>query len=251
MSVAHNFLEVNRGLAGWAGRARARYGTLSLKSMIHNVRAVVLWSRRSREADKIVGLFTREMGRLTAKATSAARATAKFSALTEPFVESDLALYLVPGRGWGKITGGRMVSSYPALRTEVARTTAASWVCEVVQRLTPEEQPSPDKFALLKETLNALTTAPYLGVLRLAFAVRFLAAAGLGLDHRDSWMDLEEKHPIWAGALKNAPLEVLARENWKGPALTAVEHLAGATVTDHLARPLHVNRFRQLAGVEI
>ncbi len=219
--------------------------------MIHNVHAIVLWSRRSREADKIVGLFTREMGRVTAKAASAARSTAKFPALTEPFVESDIALYLVPGRGWGKITGGRMVDSYPALRTDVARATAASWVCEVMNRLTPEEQPSPEKFELLKETLQAMTHAPHLSVLRLAFAIRFLSVVGLGMDNREPWMELEHSHPEWAEALKSAPLALLANENWKNPSLTAVEHLAGATVTDNLNRPLHVNRFRQLAGVEI
>ena len=87
--------------------------------MIHNVRAVTLWSRRSREADTVVGLFTREMGRVTARASSAARSTAKFVALTVPFVESDMALYLVPGRGWGKIVGGKILSTFPALRTQV------------------------------------------------------------------------------------------------------------------------------------
>src|ERR1019366_10804892 len=114
--------------------------------MIHNVRAITLWSRRSREADKVVGLFTRERGRVTARATSAARSIAKFAALTEPFVESEIALYLVPGRGWGKIVGGKLIASFPPLRTEMARSTAASWVCEVVYRLTPEEQSSPEKF---------------------------------------------------------------------------------------------------------
>src|SRR5882724_2879177 len=142
--------------------------------MIHNVRAVVLWSRRSREADKVVGLFTHEMGRVTARATSAARAGAKFSALTEPFVESEIALYLVPSHGWGKIVGGKMISSFPALRTDVTRSTAAAWICEVVNRLTPEEQPSPEKFDLLHETLEALSSATSYGVTRLAFAVRFL-----------------------------------------------------------------------------
>src|SRR5258708_1276958 len=156
--------------------------------MIHNVRAIVLWSRRSRDADKVVGLFTREMGRVTARATSAARAAAKFSALTEPFVESDIALYLVPGRGWGKIVGGRMVSSYPKLRTEVIRSTTASWICEVVHRLTAEEQPSPEKFALLQEALTALSATEKLGMVRLAFAVRFLSAGGFGVDNRDPWM---------------------------------------------------------------
>jgi len=219
--------------------------------MIHNVRAVVLWSRRSREADKVVGLFTREMGRVTARAMSAARATAKFSALTEPFVESDIALYLVPGRGWGKIVGGRMVSSYPALRTGIARSTAASWVCEVVHRLTPEEQASPEKFALLHETLSALCDAKNYGVVRLAFAVRFLSAAGFGLDNREAWIALSDERPEWSTALVSTPLAELVREDWKDPLITAVEHLAGSVVTDHLARPLHVNRFRQLAGVEI
>lgn len=219
--------------------------------MIHNVRAVVLWSRRSREADKVVGLFTREMGRVTARATSAARAAAKFSALTEPFVESDIALYLVPGRGWGKIVGGRLVSSFPALRTEVARSTAASWVCEVVHRLTADEHPSPEKFALLHETLEAVSLAQTFGLVRLAFAVRFLAAAGLGLDHRDAWMALAAERPEWAKALLSAPLASFGDQQWKDPLITAVENLAGSVVTDHLNRPLHVNRFRQLSGVEI
>src|SRR5438445_2853714 len=124
--------------------------------MIHNIHAIVLWSRRSREADKVVGLFTREMGRVTARATSAARPAAKFAALTEPFVQSEMALYLKPGVGWGKIVGGKLTCSYPGLRTELARSTAASWVCEIMHRLTPEEQPSAEKYDLLTETLTAL-----------------------------------------------------------------------------------------------
>src|ERR1700689_1820379 len=125
--------------------------------MIQNIRAVVLWSRRSREADKVVGLFTREMGRVTARAASAARPTAKFAALTEPFVESEIALYLKkPSQGWGKIVGGRLARSFPGLRTQLDRSTAASWVCEIIHRLTAEEQPNPEEYTLLTETLAAL-----------------------------------------------------------------------------------------------
>ncbi len=219
--------------------------------MIHNVQAVVLWSRRSREADKIVGLFTREMGRVTARAHSASRSTAKFGALTEPFVESEIALYLVPGRGWGKIVGGQIRSSYPALRTQMDLSTAASWICEVVARLTPEEQESPEKFDLLKETLTALSSASRIGMIRLAFAVRFLAIAGFGMENRDAGGELAGNYPEWAKALVEDPLADLADKDWKSPAITAVEHLAGSIVTDHLNRPLHVNRFRQMIGVEI
>jgi hypothetical protein len=219
--------------------------------MIHNTPAIVLWSRRSREADKVVGLFTQELGRLTVRAASAARSTAKFAALTEPFVESDMAVYLAPGRGWGKIVGGRIRRSFPRLRMELERSTAAAWVCEVIQRLTPEEQRSLEKFELLKETLAALETAAHLEVVRLAFAIRFLSAAGFGLQNKDVWRDFRDAHPDWASGLEEKPLAELGDSIWRSPALSAVERLAGTVVTDHLARPLHVNRFRQMAGIDI
>src|SRR5882762_7351791 len=138
--------------------------------MIHTLRAVVLWSRRSREADKIVGIFTDTLGRLTARATSAARPSAKFASLTEPFVEAEMAIYLKPGHNWGKIVGGRMRQSFPRLRTDLTRSTAAAWVCEIVHRLTAEEQPGLEKFNLLIEALEALENAPYVAGIRLGFA---------------------------------------------------------------------------------
>jgi DNA repair protein RecO len=219
--------------------------------MIHNVRAVTLWSRRSREADKVVGLFTREMGRVTARATSAAKSTAKFAALTEPFVESDIALYLVAGHGWGKIVGGKMLSTFPPLRLQVDLSTAASWICEVVYRLTPEEQESPEKFDLLHEALSALASGNGMGMIRLAFAVRFLAIAGFGLENREEWKVLANEHAGWAQALRESPLEALGVEEWRDSTITAVERLAGSVVSDHLNRPLQVNRFRQMMEVEI
>src|SRR5262249_41201011 len=157
-------------------------------------------------ADKIVGLFTNTHGRLTARATSAARSDAKFAALTEPFVECEAAVYLRPGEVWGKLVGGQLHRSFPNLRTDLTRSTVAAWVCELVHRMTPEEQPSPDKFDLLVETLEALETATHVPLIRLAFAVRLLRLAGFGLDNRDPWIALEQQKPAWAGDLMNASM---------------------------------------------
>jgi DNA repair protein RecO (recombination protein O) len=212
---------------------------------------VVLWSRRSREADKVTGLFTRDFGRVTARATSAARSTAKFAALTEPFVEADIALYTSDDQGWGKIVGGHIRRSFPALRLHVGRVTAASWICEVVQRLTPVEQASPEKFDLVIETLAAMETASSFEVLRLGFAVRFLSMAGFGLDHREAWQSFTQEHAPWANDLRTAPLAQLAECRWSSPAVSLLTQLAGSVVTDQLNRPLAVNRFRQMTGVEI
>src|SRR5262249_49784961 len=128
---------------------------------------------------------------------------------------------------------------------------AAAWVCEIVHRLTPEEQPSPEKYNLLAQALAAMETARHFGVLRLAFAVRFLSLAGFGLDHRDAWQDLERQHSDLAQTLLSTPLVELGDAAWNDPAVTAVEHLAGSVVADHLNRPLSVNRFRQMTGIQI
>jgi DNA repair protein RecO (recombination protein O) len=219
--------------------------------MIHNVRALVLWSRRSRDADKIVGLYTAEKGRLTARATSAARAGAKFTALTEPFVESELAVYMRPAQAWGKIVGGRICQTFPNLRTQVERSTAASWACEVVYRLTPEEQPSIEKFSLLKEALTALETVPCFRILRLAFALRFLGIAGFGVGNREPWQRLKNHRSEWSARLLQDPLYLLGEEDWSDPLISSLERLAGDLVNDHLLRPLQVNRFRQMTGINI
>ena len=219
--------------------------------MIHKLRAIVLWSRRSRDADKIVGLFTDTLGRLTARAISAARPAANFAALTEPFVECEMAVYLRPGAAWGKVVGGRLHRSFPRLRTELARSTAAAWVCELVHRLTPEEQPSPEKFTLLVETLDTLEDAAHVHLVRLAFALRFLDLAGFGLENRDPWVALQRSQPGWAESLIQMPLRGLGDMRWEDPLLTELEHLVGSVVNDHLSHPLHVNRFRQMTGVEI
>ena len=111
---------------------------------------------------------------------------------------------------------------------------------------------SPDAFEWYPhDTLSALCRGERLGMIRLAFAVRFLAVAGFGLENRQAWGDLVRERPQWATSLLEDPLLELGGRDWRDPLITAVEHLAGSVVADHLNRPLHVNRFRQMAGVEI
>jgi hypothetical protein len=219
--------------------------------MIHKLNAVVLWTRRSRDADKIVGVYTDTLGRLTARATSAARSVAKFVALTEPFVQCEMAIYLQVGQPWGKMVGGRLIRSYPKIRLDLTRTTAAAWVCEVLHRLTAEEMPDSGKYQLLLETLDALEESTHTNLIRLAFAVRFLSFAGFGLDNRDPWMAFQKDSAERARALIEAPMRELGELQWDDQRVTDLQQLAGSVMNDHLARPLYVNRFRQMTGVEI
>jgi len=121
----------------------------------------------------------------------------------------------------------------------------------VVSRMTPIEQPSPEKFDLLVESLGALESATSFETLRLGFAARFLGMAGFGLDNRDPWIRFVSDHPDWAQEIMQAPMQDLGKMRWASPGVTALAHLAGSIVMDQLNRPMQVNRFRQMTGIEI
>ena len=82
-----------------------------------------------------------------------------------------------------------MIATFPPLRTQVDLSTSASWICEVVQRLTPKSRKARKNLIYCIEALTALSSAKGMGMIRLAFAVRFLAIAGFGLENREAWMD--------------------------------------------------------------
>ncbi|HNC74295.1 MAG TPA: recombination protein O N-terminal domain-containing protein, partial [Elusimicrobiota bacterium] len=62
--------------------------------MYHNVAAVVLGAEPASETDKRLTLFTREKGRLFARAAGARRPGAKLAAATEPASLSRFRLWL-------------------------------------------------------------------------------------------------------------------------------------------------------------
>ncbi|HMX95759.1 MAG TPA: recombination protein O N-terminal domain-containing protein, partial [Elusimicrobiota bacterium] len=73
--------------------------------MYHNVAAVVLGAEPASETDKRLTLFTREKGRLFARAAGARRPGAKLAAATEPASLSRFRLWLPEGGATARVTG--------------------------------------------------------------------------------------------------------------------------------------------------
>jgi DNA repair protein RecO len=144
-----------------------------------NVEAVVLAAEALSEKDKRLTLFTRERGRLYARATGALRPGAKMAASTEPGVWAHFRLWLPEGAAGGRLTGGSVVDGHPGFRGSWSRLTSALFFCEWMDRLTPLLHPSPEKFDLLVRALSALERQD-VGVVRAAFLVQFARLAGYG-----------------------------------------------------------------------
>lgn len=121
---------------------------------LQKARSIVLASRPLGEADRIVRLFTRELGRVDAVVKGVRKTTSRWGGRLEPFNVCDLLLH--PGRSLYTVTQAQLVDIFHTLRADREALTAAAVVCEAAAGLTPEHEPEVRIFALLRNTLREL-----------------------------------------------------------------------------------------------
>jgi len=124
--------------------------------MIFNTIGVVIKKTDFREYDRILTLYTTDFGKIKAHVKSVRKPRAKLTCLTELFVLAEYRLFLREHSGMGKITGGVILDSNPLIRYNVEKFYEASYMCEVLDALTPDRQPNIEKFLLIKEKLSLL-----------------------------------------------------------------------------------------------
>ena len=205
-----------------------------------NVDAIVLAAVFSSEADRRLTLFTRERGKLYARATGVRRTGARLAAATEPGAHARFRLWLSDGATGGRVTGGALVAGVPG-RGDWKRTTIALSILELTDRLTPLLQPHPEKFDLLARALTAAGRGA--SETPAAFAVQFARLAGYGRPGEGPWTDLHARLDDWDFV---APLP----ESREG--LAAVEEQVIQWLAPLFSRPLKtwghrraLDRFRQ------
>ncbi len=115
----------------------------------------MLRSLRYGEADRILHLYTPELGRVSAIAKGVRRARSRFGGRLEPFFR--LALDLHEGRGeLLTVTGAQTVEAYARLRSDARALDAAARACDAVGRLFETGEPHPNVFNLLCRRLSLL-----------------------------------------------------------------------------------------------
>lgn len=151
--------------------------------MIFTDTAIVLFRQDFREMDRIVSLYTLQNGRVNVRVPGVKRSKSKLKAFTEPFTCAEYRIYQRGGNTIGTVTGGKLNHIFPAIRADLKRQTVALHCCELMMRLTPLHQASPEKYQLLWQALTELDMAAPSAAFAAAFTLRLMAAAGFGLDH--------------------------------------------------------------------
>ncbi len=146
----------------------------------YKVDGLVLKARDFGEADRVLTIFDPALGKLEAVAKGVRRPKSSLRGPCQPF--SHNLFFLWQGRTLDGISQCEVVESFAALREDLLRMAAASYVAELVDSVVGERDPNPDIFELTLEHFRWLeaaeaTPATVSHVLR-SFDLRFLGLAG-------------------------------------------------------------------------
>lgn len=118
------------------------------------VEAVVLRHNDWGEADRILVLYTLEMGKIRVIAKGVRKLRSRKAGHLEPFTR--VALMLARGRDMSIVTQAETLDAYLGLRDDFLNTTYASHIVELLDRFTFEEGENPAVYRLLVSTLERL-----------------------------------------------------------------------------------------------
>lgn len=123
--------------------------------MLQKVEGIVLRASSYGETDKIVTIFSRELGKRAVMARGAKKPTSRLASISQPFT---YAYFLVQqGRGMGTLQQGEIIDSMRSIREDIFATAYASFIMELIDKLIENEAPKPQLFDILQQALQAIS----------------------------------------------------------------------------------------------
>ncbi len=128
------------------------------KGRTYRARAIVVGHTKLGEQDLILTLVGQEGQQIRAVAKGGRKPGAKLSGRCDLFCMCDLLL--AHGRTLDIVTEAHLVASYPGIRGDLGRVSAASCLCEVARLSSFEDVTDPFVFAILDRALRSCEVAP-------------------------------------------------------------------------------------------
>jgi DNA repair protein RecO (recombination protein O) len=231
-------------------------------------RAIVLRWRAYADSDKIATLLTEEFGKLTGIAKGAKNSRRRFPNSLEPLARVRVHFRRKPTANLAFLESAELLASTAAL-SEPLRFAYGSYVAELVDQLTLDDDPVPGLYALLDEALSELERGPATAAFLRGFELQLLTRTGfepqleqctrcgrpwgsdpvhLSISHGTLTCVPCRRQDDVTGAveaallpqlatLKSLPLAACRLESF-GPLAREAAQLTGRLLALHLARPL-------------
>jgi DNA repair protein RecO (recombination protein O) len=171
------------------------------RSRVYKTEVVVLRQRPLGEADRILTLFSADLGKFDAVAKGIRKPGSRKAGHLEPLTHS--RLMLARGKNLDIITQSEAIDTYRPLRDDLRRLSCGMYAAELVDRFTADQAESYPVFRLLVETLGRLAERQDVDTVLRYFEINLLAQSGY-------------QPQLWQCVMCQGALQPV--ENWFSPA---------------------------------
>lgn len=140
------------------------------------IEGIVLRTSDYGEANKIVTLFSREIGKFGAVARGAKKPNSRLASVTQPFTHGFFICTV--GSGLGTIHQGEIIDPFRSVKGDIFLTAYASYIVELTDKSTDEKRAYPSLFELLRLTLHYLDRGSDPDILKNIFEIKMLHVLG-------------------------------------------------------------------------
>lgn len=144
--------------------------------MLRQIEGIVLKSQDYGETHKIITIFTKDIGKITAIARGANKPKSKLSAVSQVFIKGEFLVYLT--KGLGTVQQGQTINSHRYIREDIIKTAYAAYMLELTDKLMDEKTPDLFIYDQLQQTLAWMNEEEAFMIPLLMYEMKLFAKGG-------------------------------------------------------------------------
>ncbi|WP_156856812.1 DNA repair protein RecO [Oceanobacillus sp. AG] len=120
--------------------------------MLEKIEGIILKTIDYGETNKIITIFSKNIGKFTAMARGAKKPRSRMAAVTQPFIAGQFFVYINPGLS--TIRQGEILESFRPLREDIEKTAYTAYLIELSEKLLDDKTPEPYLYDQLYRTME-------------------------------------------------------------------------------------------------
>lgn len=147
-------------------------------TMLIKAEGIVIRSQDYGESNKIITLYTRDLGKIGIMARGAKKTKSRLTSVAQLFTYGHYLFFKGSGKGMGTLSQGETIHSFRDLRHDLTKTAYAAYFAELLDKLVEEREPNPFLFQLFLLVLEYLDEGRDADILARLFEIKLLVIGG-------------------------------------------------------------------------
>lgn len=145
--------------------------------MLGKSEGIVLRTHDYGEGNKILTIFTKELGKIGVMAQGARKTKSRFSAVSQPFIHA-LFFFHMGTSGLATLSQADLFQSFSKVKGDLYKTSYASYITELTDRIVEDRQRNPVLFGLLLESLKHIENGKDFEIVTRIYELKILSLYG-------------------------------------------------------------------------